>query len=76
MLRHGTGHDKRLEKTHDDGRRTADANHGAFGADTGAEARKLLAQSGWSAADYQDCFQRLKGKMTVYDGEEGFFPPS
>jgi DNA repair photolyase len=52
------------------------ASHGAFGADTGAEARKLLSQSGLSAADYQDCFQRLKGKMTVYDGEEGFFPPS
>lgn len=48
---------------------------GGFGADTGAAARRLLQQSSWSAAGYQDCVTRLADGMRIYEGEAGFFPP-
>ncbi|HEY1376138.1 MAG TPA: radical SAM protein [Gemmataceae bacterium] len=49
---------------------------GRFGADTGAEARQLLAASSWTTADYQSFLARLRGRLpAVYEGESGFFPP-
>lgn len=68
---------ERLAAFHPDVLVTQDfhASHGAFGADTGAAARKLLEQSGWGPRDYQDCVRRIEERMTVYDGEAGFFPP-
>ncbi len=49
---------------------------GRFGADTGDEARRLLAESGWSAADYRAFIARLRHRgARVYEGEAGFFPP-
>jgi DNA repair photolyase len=49
---------------------------GGFGADTGDAARQLLADSGWSAADYGEFRARLqKRSARVYEGEAGFFPP-
>jgi DNA repair photolyase len=49
---------------------------GGFGADTGAEARRLLAESGWGEGDYRRVVGRLRERMSVvYEGEEGFFPP-
>lgn len=49
---------------------------GRFGADTGEQARALLAKSGWSSTDYAE-FKRLLFERLprVYEGEEGFFPP-
>ncbi len=49
---------------------------GGFGADTGAKARRLLADSRWSPEQYVRCRDRLAERLRVYEGEEGFFPPS
>jgi DNA repair photolyase len=49
---------------------------GAFGADTGAAARALLAERFWTAEDYQRCVEALRQRLHVYEAEEGFFPPS
>ena len=48
---------------------------GRFGADTGDAARRLLAETGWTAADYRRFVDRLRQDQTVYEGEAGFFPP-
>jgi DNA repair photolyase len=49
---------------------------GRFGADTGADARRLLASSGWSDADYRTFRDRLRARLgVVHEGEAGFFPP-
>lgn len=48
---------------------------GGFGADTGAAARELLEKSGWNLLEYQGFVSRIRKNMTVYEGEEGFFPP-
>ncbi|AMV27616.1 Radical SAM superfamily protein [Gemmata sp. SH-PL17] len=48
---------------------------GRFGADTGAEARALLAETGWGPADYRRFVNRLRLSTTVFEGETGFFPP-
>jgi DNA repair photolyase len=48
---------------------------GGFGADTGAEARKLLAERRWTEEDYQRCVQLLRRERTVCEAEAGFFPP-
>jgi DNA repair photolyase len=48
---------------------------GGFGADTGAAARRLLQQRGWSSEDYAAVKEKLQKRLRVYDGEEGFFPP-
>jgi DNA repair photolyase len=49
---------------------------GGFGADTGAAARQLLTEHGWSEDDYRRCVERLARHLpTVYEGEAGFFPP-
>jgi DNA repair photolyase len=49
---------------------------GGFGADTAEGARRLLAERGWTAADYQRCVDQLRPHFHVYEGEAGFFPPS
>ena len=48
---------------------------GGFGADTGERARRLLAETGWTPEDYRAAVELLRRGMTVYEGEEGFFPP-
>lgn len=48
---------------------------GGFGADTGAAARALLAQRGWTEKDYQRVTERLREHREVFEGEAGFFPP-
>lgn len=50
---------------------------GRFGADTGPVARRRLAESNWSLKDYADFVAQLRAAIgRVYEGEEGFFPPS
>jgi len=49
---------------------------GGFGADTGARARTLLAESNWSATAYQNVLDELRKRRLVFEGESGFFPPS
>jgi DNA repair photolyase len=49
---------------------------GKFGADTGAAARRLLAEADWSSDDYRRFVERLREDATVYEGEDGFFPPA
>jgi DNA repair photolyase len=48
---------------------------GGFGADTGKEARRLLAARRWTADDYRRCVEGLRQHLEVYEAEEGFFPP-
>jgi DNA repair photolyase len=48
---------------------------GRFGADTGAEARALLATSGWTSTSYEHFKKQLGNFLHVYEGEAGFFPP-
>jgi len=49
---------------------------GGFGADTGAAARRLLAEYRWSQAGYRTFLARLRDRLNpVYEGEAGFFPP-
>lgn len=48
---------------------------GGFGADTGAEARRLLAEVNWTADDYLAMVERLHRTGEVFEGEAGFFPP-
>jgi DNA repair photolyase len=50
-------------------------SRGGFGADTGAEARRLLTETDWSAEKYRELFTRLAKQIKVYEGEQGFFPP-
>jgi DNA repair photolyase len=49
---------------------------GSFGADTGEEARRLLAEIGWGPANYRHFVDRLREDMLVYEAEAGFFPPA
>jgi DNA repair photolyase len=51
------------------------SSHGAFGADTGAKARELLAKTPWSAESYRHCFDDIARRRQIYEGENGFFPP-
>jgi DNA repair photolyase len=48
---------------------------GGFGADTGAEARRLLQEREWTEGDYRRCVEQLRQQLHVYEGEAGFFPP-
>jgi DNA repair photolyase len=48
---------------------------GGFGADTGAGARRLLAERPWTEDDYRHCVKQLRAQREVYEGEAGFFPP-
>jgi DNA repair photolyase len=49
---------------------------GRFGADTGPRALQLLAESGWTPADYAAVKELLLRRRPVYEGEAGFFPPA
>jgi DNA repair photolyase len=49
---------------------------GGFGADTGATARRMLAERRWTAADYSRMVEMLRAQREVYEGEAGFFPPT
>ena len=49
---------------------------GGFGADTGPQARSLLAERRWTTDDYRRCVEQLRRHLHVYEGEEGFFPPT
>src|SRR5205823_1342762 len=51
-------------------------SNGAFGADTGPAARRLLAQGNSSAVTYEVFLAQLRKQRTVYEGEAGFFPPA
>ncbi len=48
---------------------------GGFGADTGAEARRLLAEGRWQTGLYPALVRQLANRRKVYEGEAGFFPP-
>jgi len=48
---------------------------GGFGADTGAAARRLLAEYRWAVGDYRRFVDLLGRRLRVYEGEAGFFPP-
>jgi hypothetical protein len=48
---------------------------GRFGADTGANALSLLDALGWGPHDYRHFVDLLRRRVTVYEGESGFFPP-
>jgi DNA repair photolyase len=50
-------------------------SNGAFGASTGAEAKKLLHDRQWTAENYKRCIEQLRRKIPLYEGEAGFFPP-
>jgi DNA repair photolyase len=50
-------------------------SHGAFGADTGAPARAILAEVGWSRDDFVAFNQLLQRQLPTWEGEAGFFPP-
>jgi DNA repair photolyase len=45
------------------------------GANTGSTALAELQRRNWTEADYARCVAELRRKLTVYEGEEGFFPP-
>jgi DNA repair photolyase len=49
---------------------------GAFGADTGPAARRLLAERRWTPEDYRRVVEALRARREVFEGEAGFFPPS
>jgi DNA repair photolyase len=49
---------------------------GCFGADTGAEARRLLAETNWTDHRFREVVEQLtRTGLTVYEAEKGFFPP-
>jgi DNA repair photolyase len=48
---------------------------GGFGADTADAARRLLDARRWTGADYQAVVEKLRRRVQVFEGEEGFFPP-
>lgn len=50
-------------------------SRGGFGADTGAAARRLLAERRWTAEDYRRVVEIVAAKRRVFEGELGFFPP-
>lgn len=51
-------------------------SRGSFGADTSKAARAILATLPWSADDYRrTCAALAAHRPTLYEGEEGFFPP-
>ena len=46
-----------------------------FGADTSAEAVRRRDALEWGPAEYRRFVEVLAGRVTVYEGEAGFFPP-
>ncbi len=51
------------------------AAQSGFGADTAQAARDLLERHGWGPDNYRACVERLRRRLTVYEAEQGFFPP-
>jgi DNA repair photolyase len=49
---------------------------GGFGADTGDAARRLRDELRWGPDEYRRFVELLRSRMTVCEGEAGFFPPS
>ncbi|MGL4550936.1 MAG: radical SAM protein [Gemmataceae bacterium] len=49
---------------------------GGFGADTGPGALRMLPRWGWDEGRYQGLREVLGRRMTVYEAEDGFFPPA
>jgi DNA repair photolyase len=49
--------------------------HGGFGADTGDTALRLCTELRWGPDEYRRFVVGLRSRMTVYEGEAGFFPP-
>jgi hypothetical protein len=49
---------------------------GKFGADTGASAVRLRDELRWGPEEYQRFAETLRRRVTVYEGEAGFFPPT
>lgn len=47
-----------------------------FGADTSPEAVRLRDSLRWGDAEYRRFVEVLAGRVTVYEGEAGFFPPA
>ena len=48
---------------------------GKFGADTSEGAVRLRDELRWGPAEYAAFADKLRARCTVYEGEEGFFPP-
>ncbi len=51
-------------------------SQGGFGADTGAAARRLLANSDWNAERYEWVKAAFQSRRETFEGEKGFFPPA
>lgn len=51
-------------------------SRGAFGADTAKDAWQKRDNLRWSSEDYDRCVEKLRKWRTVYEGEDGFFPPT
>ena len=51
-------------------------SHGAFGANTSEDARRLLATRRWTTSDYDRCVHKVRQRLRVFEGEQGFFPPA
>lgn len=49
---------------------------GRFGADTHPDARRTVAEFGWSAGRYAEARGAIGARLPFYEGEAGFFPPS
>lgn len=49
---------------------------GRFGADTGATARELLAETDWGPDHYRRFVNAVRSLREVFEGEAGFFPPN
>lgn len=49
---------------------------GRFGADTGATARELLAETEWGPDHYRRFVSAVRALREVFEGEAGFFPPA
>lgn len=48
---------------------------GAFGADTGEKARRILIGRHWTSDHFRRCVDTLRRWCVVFEGEAGFFPP-
>jgi DNA repair photolyase len=50
-------------------------SNGGFGADTSARAMELATAMNWSQISFRAFFDIVQAQTSVYEGEEGFFPP-
>jgi DNA repair photolyase len=51
-------------------------SRGGFGANTAEAARRLVRQHRWTPEDYRHFVESLRRRLTVHEGEDGFFPPA